>query len=122
MMPILKNNYDVYGTCKKRRESDKSQNRSSKLSQNSATDGPSLSTSPSNESCSPPYRNLHHVMSVPSSKQHFSRASSQNSRSSQSIANSPSKSGSHNSLNKFQNKVFDQIRKTFKRSSSNEHS
>lgn len=131
-MPIMKSNYDVYGTCKQRKVSEgSSSSRSRKISQNSSSDCPSLSTSP-NDIVSPSHRNLHHVMSVPTHRQahQFSRGSSRNSQSSQSIL-SPTKSysssppkpvqgGSQNSLNKFHNKLLDRLRKSFRRSCSSD--
>jgi hypothetical protein len=127
-MPIMKNNYDIYGSCKQRRISEGSNNnRSRKASENSRSDYPSLSTSPGSDFISPSHRTLQHVMSVPTQKQHFSRASSRNSQSSQSftsptksLGSSPPKTASQNSLNKFHNRLLDKLRKSFKRSCSTE--
>lgn len=108
MMPVVKNDWDIYKSNRSRRSSECSNGqscRSRKVSE-CKSECPSLSTSPGSDFIvgSPAHR------SVPVNMSHggrgFSRTSSRTSQSSlqspsKSIGSSPPKSGSTNSLNKF---------------------
>ncbi|XP_073980955.1 uncharacterized protein isoform X2 [Rhodnius prolixus] len=118
MMPVVKNDYDIYKTARSRRSSECSNPtscRSRKVSECSKSEGPSLSTSPGSDFIvgSPAHR------SVPIS---MSRQYSRSSRTSQSSlqspcksnSSSPPKSGSANSLNKFHNRLVDRLKRSLK--------
>ncbi|KAK9511916.1 hypothetical protein O3M35_000477 [Rhynocoris fuscipes] len=108
MMPVVKNDYDIYKTARSRRSSECSNPtscRSRKISECSKSEGPSLSTSPGSDFIvgSPAHR------SIPIS---MSRQYSRSSRTSNS--SSPPKSGSANSLNKFHNRLVDRLKRSLK--------
>lgn len=114
MMPVMKNEFDIYKTSRSRKESDCSNNskecRSRKISE-TRSECPSLSTSPSTMDYQRSYMNRN-------SSRAFSRTSS---RTSQSSLTSPTKNcsppkpstGSQGSLNKFHVRLVDKLRKSF---------
>ncbi|XP_035897328.1 uncharacterized protein LOC118505524 [Anopheles stephensi] len=144
MMPVMKNEFDIYKGRQRRISecSNQSNCRSRKVSESSRSDCPSLSTSPGNEgfmSSSPAHRSHPMYMSHLASRSQFSRNSSRTSQSSL-IASSPSKAssgssppkgatgpsvpaaaaaaGSQNSLNKFHTRLVDKLRKSLRKSKS----
>ncbi|XP_031638312.1 uncharacterized protein LOC116350606 [Contarinia nasturtii] len=114
MMPVMKNEFDIYKTSRSRKESDCSNNsnacRSRKVSE-TRSECPSLSTSPSTI-------DYHRSFINRNSSRAFSRTSS---RTSQSSLTSPTKqcsppkpsTGSQGSLNKFHVRLVDKLRKSF---------
>ena len=118
MMPVVKNDYDIYKSARSRRSSECSNPsgcRSRKISECSKSEGPSLSTSPGSDYnvSSPAHR------SVPISMSRQYSRSSRNSQSSlqspcKSNSSSPPKSGSANSLNKFHNRLVDRLKRSLK--------
>lgn len=132
MMPVMKNEFDIYKGQRPRRVSECSNQsacRSRKVSESSRSDGPSLSTSPGNEfMAGSPARNRSHPMYMPHlARPQFSRNSSRNSQSSlitsptkASTGTSPPKpaSGSQSSLNKFHSRLVDKLRKSLRKSKS----
>ncbi|XP_014242744.1 uncharacterized protein LOC106662853 isoform X2 [Cimex lectularius] len=114
MMPVVKNDYDIYKSARSRRSSECSNPcRSRKVSECSKSEGPSsLSTSPGSDFIGSPAR------SIPISVSRQSR-SSRNSQCSlqspiKSASNSPPKSNSTNSLNKFHNRLVDRLKRSLK--------
>ncbi|XP_011149709.1 uncharacterized protein LOC105189356 isoform X1 [Harpegnathos saltator] len=143
MMPVVKNEWDIYKTNRSRRSSECSnpqacrsrkvwptsrQNRLVKygtsdrsvvsilmVSECSKSEGPSLSTSPGSDFLTSPAHR-----SVPLTSRHFSRTSSRASQSSlqspsKSTGTSPPKTGSSNSLNKFHNRLVDKLKRSLKK-------
>ncbi|XP_032663260.1 uncharacterized protein LOC116840546 isoform X1 [Odontomachus brunneus] len=143
MMPVVKNEWDIYKTNRSRRSSECSnpqacrsrkvrrtsrQNRHAKcgapdrpaisilmVSECSKSEGPSLSTSPGSDFLTSPAHR-----SVPLTSRHFSRTSSRASQSSlqspsKSTGTSPPKTGSSNSLNKFHNRLVDKLKRSLKK-------
>ncbi|XKL61110.1 hypothetical protein PGB90_008167 [Kerria lacca] len=119
MMPVVKNDYDIYKSNRSRRVSECTNPqtcRSRKISECSKSDGPSLSTSPGNDFLvtSPAHRSV--PLNV--SSRQFSRNSSRTSHSSlqsPNKSNSPSpKSNSASSLSLFHNKLVDKLKKSLK--------
>lgn len=126
MMPVMKNEFDIYKSSRSRKESECSNNstacRSRKVSE-TRSECPSLSTSPSNMDHRN-YMNRNHSRG-------FSRTSS---RTSQSSLTSPTKtnncsppkpanpSGSQGSLNKFHIRLVDKLRKSFRKERSEDRS
>ncbi|XP_014467921.1 PREDICTED: uncharacterized protein LOC106740943 isoform X3 [Dinoponera quadriceps] len=144
MMPVVKNEWDIYKTNRSRRSSECSnpqacrsrkvwrasrQNRLAKcgtsdhpaavsilmVSECSKSEGPSLSTSPGSDFLTSPAHR-----SVPLTSRHFSRTSSRASQSSlqspsKSTGTSPPKTGSSNSLNKFHNRLVDKLKRSLKK-------
>ncbi|XP_039294173.1 uncharacterized protein LOC111058689 isoform X1 [Nilaparvata lugens] len=116
MVPVVKNDYDIY---KQRRISECSNSqtcRSRKVSECSKSEGPSLSTSPGSDFLvgSPAHR-----LGMLSGSRQYSRNSSRTSQSSlqspsKSSSSSPPKSGSTNSLNKFHNRLVDKLKRSLK--------
>uniref|UniRef100_A0A6B2EF50 Putative rna-binding protein with serine-rich domain 1 n=1 Tax=Phlebotomus kandelakii TaxID=1109342 RepID=A0A6B2EF50_9DIPT len=134
MVPVMKNEFNIYKTDRNRRISECSNSssacRSRKVSESSRSEGPSLSTSPANDFCmgSPSQRN--YSMNRNTSRG-FSRNSSRTSQNSlmsptkTSVGCSPPKpssSSSQGSLNKFHNRLVDKLKKTLRRDSSREES
>lgn len=118
MMPVVKNDWDIYKCNRSRRVSECSNSqscRSRKVSE-CKSEGPSLSTSPGSEFLvgSPGHR------SVPSNmSRQYSRNSSRTSQTSlqspcKSMGSSPPKSGSQNSLNKFHNRLLDKLKRSLR--------
>ncbi|XP_011260240.1 uncharacterized protein LOC105253723 isoform X1 [Camponotus floridanus] len=143
MMPVVKNEWDIYKTNRSRRSSECSNpqacrsrkvwrtsrhNRLAKcdtsdhpsvsilmVSECSKSEGPSLSTSPGSDFLTSPAHR-----SVPLTSRHFSRTSSRASQSSlqspsKSTSTSPPKTGSSNSLNKFHNRLVDKLKRSLKK-------
>ncbi|XP_012221345.1 uncharacterized protein [Linepithema humile] len=143
MMPVVKNEFDIYKTNRSRRSSECSNpqacrsrkvwrtsrhNRLAKcgtpdrppvsilmVSECSKSEGPSLSTSPGSDFLTSPAHR-----SVPLSSRHFSRTSSRASQSSlqspsKSTGTSPPKTGSSSSLNKFHNRLVDKLKRSLKK-------
>ncbi|XP_058797030.1 uncharacterized protein LOC131667560 isoform X2 [Phymastichus coffea] len=118
MMPVVKNEWDIYKTNRSRRSSECSNPqacRSRKVSECSKSEGPSLSTSPGSDFLTSPAHR-----SVPVSTRHFSRTSSRASQSSlqspsKSTGSSPPKTGSSSSLNKFHNRLVDKLKRSLRR-------
>ncbi|XP_058129048.1 uncharacterized protein LOC131286839 [Anopheles ziemanni] len=147
MMPVMKNEFDIYKGRQRRISecSNQSNCRSRKVSESSRSDGPSsLSTSPGTDggfmAGSPAHRSHPMYMSHLASRSQFSRNSSRTSQSSL-IASSPSKAsagssppkatngtsvpaaatvGSQNSLNKFHTRLVDKLRKSLRKSKSSD--
>ncbi|CAG9833061.1 unnamed protein product [Diabrotica balteata] len=126
MMPVVKNDWDIYKANRSRRVSEcanPTSCRSRKVSE-CKSEGPSLSTSPGSEFVTSPIRS-----SVPSnmSSRQYSRASSRTSESSlpspvrnMSIGSSPPKNDSEPTLNKFHNRLLDKLKKSLRSGSESE--
>ncbi|XP_022902386.1 uncharacterized protein [Onthophagus taurus] len=122
MMPVVKNDWDIYKSNRSRRASECSNPRtcrSRKVSE-CKSEGPSLSTSPGSDFFSPGHRSVPANMS---SRQYYSRTSSRASENSlqspnKSVASSPPKSESTSSLNKFHNRLLDKLRRSLRSSST----
>lgn len=127
MMPVMKNEFDIYKTSRARNASECSNNssacRSRKISE-TRSECPSLSTSPSNMEYQRNYMNRNNH-----SAKGFSRTSS---RTSQSSLTSPTRNnscsppkpsvGSQGSLNKFHIRLVDKLRKSFSKGRSEDRS
>lgn len=121
MMPVVKNDYNIYKSNRSRRSSECSNPqscRSRKVSECSKSEGPSLSTSPGSDFIvgSPAHRSVPVTMS----SRQYSRASSRTSQSSlqspsKSSSSSPPKSTSQSSLNKFHNRLVDKLKRSLVR-------
>ncbi|XP_023015855.1 uncharacterized protein [Leptinotarsa decemlineata] len=117
MMPVVKNDWDIYKSNRSRRLSECSNPtscRSRKVSE-CRSEGPSLSTSPGSDFITSPNRSVPTNMS----SRQYSRASSRTSESSlqspvKSTGSSPPKNGSEPSLNKFHNRLLDKLKKSLK--------
>lgn len=115
MMPVVKNDYNIYRQDRSRRSSECSNPcRSRKVSECSKSDGPSLSTSPGSDFLGSP---AHRSAPISVSRQ-YSR-SSRNSQTSlqspcKSNSSSPPKTGSTSSLNKFHNRLVDRLKRSLK--------
>lgn len=117
MMPVVKNDWDIYKSNRARRVSECSNPstcRSRKVSE-CRSEGPSLSTSPGSDFTTPTHR------SVPTniSSRQYSRANSRTSESSlqspiKSVSSSPPKNESSSNLNKFHTKLLDKLKKSLK--------
>lgn len=140
MVPVMKNNYDIYKTERTRRVSECSNSttnntkcRSRKTSECSRSECPSLSTSPANDfmqATSPAHRSqpmhMHRMSSMPSRP--FSRSSSRNSQTS--LITSPTKNSSSppkpstndDKLNKFHTRLVDKLRKSLRKNKSTDDS
>ncbi|XP_037915339.1 uncharacterized protein LOC119654208 [Hermetia illucens] len=136
MMPVMKNEFDIYKGGRSRRISECSNGsacRSRKVSE-TRSECPSLSTSPGNEFMvgSPSHRGLQ-FQSQRNASRAFSRTSSRASQNS--FATSPTKgsqgssppkpatnSGSQGSLNKFHMRLVDKLRKSLRKDSSTDRS
>ncbi|KAG5882767.1 hypothetical protein JTB14_029943 [Gonioctena quinquepunctata] len=116
MMPVVKNDWDIYKSNRTRRVSECSNTtscRSRKVSE-CRSEGPSLSTSPGSDFIASP---SHRSVPTNMSSRQYSRASSRTSESSlQSPGKScsPPKNGSEPSLNKFHNRLLDKLKKSLK--------
>ncbi|KAG7199365.1 hypothetical protein KM043_018205 [Ampulex compressa] len=125
MMPVVKNEWDIYKTNRNRRSSEcsnpqacrsrKKRTMCLQVSECSKSEGPSLSTSPGSDFLTSPAHR-----SVPLTSRHFSRTSSRASQSSlqspsKSTGSSPPKTGSSNSLNKFHNRLVDKLKRSLKK-------
>lgn len=125
MMPVVKNDWDIYKSNRSRRSSECSNGqscRSRKVSE-CKSECPSLSTSPGSDFIvgSPAHRSV--PMNMGHTGRGFSRTSSRTSQTSlqspsKSIGSSPPKSGSTNSLNKFHSKLVDKLKKSLTKSDS----
>ncbi|XP_046664295.1 LOW QUALITY PROTEIN: arginine/serine-rich protein 1 [Homalodisca vitripennis] len=118
MMPVVKNDYNIYKSSRSRRSSEcsnPSSCRSRKVSECSKSEGPSLSTSPGSDFIvGSPHRSIPMAMSS-----RLSRNSSRNSQSSlqspsKSTSSSPPKSASSSSLNKFHTRVVDKLKRSLR--------
>uniref|UniRef100_A0A6P7G6U0 Uncharacterized protein LOC114334682 n=1 Tax=Diabrotica virgifera virgifera TaxID=50390 RepID=A0A6P7G6U0_DIAVI len=127
MMPVVKNDWDIYKANRSRKVSEcanPTSCRSRKVSE-CKSEGPGLSTSPGSEFVTSPTRS-----SVPSnmSSRQYSRASSKTSESSPSspvrnmsvIGSSPPKNDSEPTFNKFHNRLLDKLKKSFRSGSESE--
>ncbi|CAG9854120.1 unnamed protein product [Phyllotreta striolata] len=121
MMPVVKNDWDIYKANRSRRVSECSNTttcRSRKVSE-CRSEGPSLSTSPGSEFVSSPIRDRASVPTNMSSRQ-YSRASSRTSESNlqspvKSMGSSPPKNTSEPNLNKFHNRLLDKLKKSLRK-------
>lgn len=123
MMPVVKNDYNIYkNPNRSRRVSECSSSghssRSRKVSE-CKSEGPSLSTSPGTDFMvgSPGHRSVPTNMSRQCSQ--YSRASSRTSQSSlqspsKTTGSSPPKNGSQSSLNKFHNRLLDKLKRSLR--------
>ncbi|KAJ1523070.1 hypothetical protein ONE63_002193 [Megalurothrips usitatus] len=122
MMPVVKNDWNIYKSGRSRRSSECSNPqscRSRKVSE-CKSEGPSLSTSPGSDFVvgSPAHRS--HAMHMHSStSRHFSRTSSRTSTNSlqspcKSAGSSPPKSESTSSLNKFHTRLVDKLKRSLR--------
>lgn len=122
MMPVVKNDWDIYKSNRSRRVSECSNTsscRSRKVSE-CKSEGPSLSTSPGSDYMvhSPGHR------SVPANiSRQYSRISSRTSQTSlqspsKSVSSSPPKCESQSSLNKFHNRLLDKLKRSLRKDSS----
>ncbi|EDS33178.1 conserved hypothetical protein [Culex quinquefasciatus] len=137
MMPVMKNEFDIYKGRQRRVSecSNQSNCRSRKVSESSRSDCPSLSTSPGNEfmAAGSPARHRSHpiYMSHLASRPQFSRSASRNSQSS--LVTSPTKAasassssppkpatGSQSSLSSFHTRLVDKLRKSLRKSKSSD--
>lgn len=136
MMPVMKNEFDIYKGRQRRVSecSNQSSCRSRKVSESSRSDCPSLSTSPGNEFVAgSPARHRSHpmYMSHLASRPQFSRSASRNSQSS--LITSPTKAasassssppkpatGSQSSLSSFHTRLVDKLRKSLRKSKSSD--
>lgn len=136
MMPVMKNEFDIYKGRQRRVSecSNQSSCRSRKVSESSRSDCPSLSTSPGNEfAVGSPARQRSHpmYMSHLASRPQFSRSTSRNSQSS--LITSPTKAasassssppkpatGSQSSLSSFHTRLVDKLRKSLRKSKSSD--
>ncbi|KAK7862475.1 hypothetical protein R5R35_001373 [Gryllus longicercus] len=122
MMPVVKNDWDIYKSNRSRRSSECSNPqscRSRKVSECSKSEGPSLSTSPGSDFLvgSPAHRSV--PVQVASASRQYSRASSRASQSSlqsptKSTSSSPPKTGSQSSLNKFHSRLVDRLKRSLR--------
>lgn len=125
MMPVVKNDWDIYKSNRSRRSSECSNPqscRSRKVSE-CKSEGPSLSTSPGSDYVvgSPAHRSV----PVNMSSRQYSRASSRTSQTSlqspcKSTSSSPPKSGSESSLNKFHNRLVDKLKRSLRHKSGSD--
>ncbi|XP_059611384.1 uncharacterized protein LOC132255357 [Phlebotomus argentipes] len=134
MVPVMKNEFNIYKTDRNRRISECSNSsscRSRKVSESSRSEGPSLSTSPASDFCmgSPSQRNYSMNRNTSRGFSRNSSRTSQNSLMSPTKTTSvgcsppkPSSSGSQGSLNKFHNRLVDKLKKTLRRDGSREES
>ncbi|XP_044730209.1 uncharacterized protein LOC123293446 isoform X1 [Chrysoperla carnea] len=121
MMPVVKNDWDIYKSNRSRRSSECSNPqtcRSRKVSECSKSDGPSLSTSPGSDFMvgSPAHRSVPTNMT---SRQYSTQISSRNSACSlqspgKSTSSSPPKTSSQSSLNKFHNRLVDKLKRSLR--------
>lgn len=116
MMPVVRNDYNIYKDGRSRRTSECTPCRSRKVSECSKSAGPSLSTSPGTDQYGANRR------SAPVS---VSRQTSRSSRDSlqspcKSSSPSPPKSGSSSSLNKFHTRLVDRLKRSLKCKDSGE--
>ncbi|CAB0036156.1 unnamed protein product [Trichogramma brassicae] len=117
MMPVVKNEWDIYKTNRSRRSSECSNPqacRSRKISECSKSEGPSLSTSPGSDFLTSP---AHRSVPINSRISRTSSRASQNSLQSpsKSTGSSPPKTGSSGSLNKFHNRLVDKLKRSLRR-------
>ncbi|CAH2006341.1 unnamed protein product [Acanthoscelides obtectus] len=119
MMPVVKNDWDIYKSNRSRRVSECSNPstcRSRKVSE-CRSEGPSLSTSPGSDFITSP---THRSVPANMPSRQYSRAGSRTSDSSlqspvKSVASSPPKSDdSSSSLNKFHSRLLDKLKKSLK--------
>lgn len=126
MMPVVKNDWDIYKSNRSRRVSECSNShscRSRKVSECKSEGPSSLSTSPGSDFIvgSPGHRSVPNNMS----SRQYSRASSRTSQSSlqspcKSVSSSPPKCGSQSSLNKFHNRLLDKLKRSLRSKEDNE--
>lgn len=122
MMPVMKNDWNIYKCNRSRRVSECSNTsqacRSRKVSE-SKSEGPSLSTSPGSDymMASPGNRSVPANMSRQYSRNGSRTSSSSLQSPSKSVASSPPKVGSQNSLNKFHNRLLDKLKRSLRSSS-----
>ncbi|XP_063230623.1 uncharacterized protein LOC134535447 [Bacillus rossius redtenbacheri] len=102
MMPVVKNDWDIYKSARSRRSSECSNPqtcRSRKVSECSKSECPSLSTSPGSDLAvgSPAHRSVSLAVASP-----------------QSPCASPPKAGSQSSLNKFHSRLVDRLKRSLR--------
>jgi len=122
MMPVVKNDWDIYKSNRSRRSSECSHPnnaRSRKVSE-CKSEGPSLSTSPGSDFLHSP---AHRSVPLNMGQRAMSRTSSRTSQNSlqspsKSMGNSPPKSTSSGSLNKFHTRLVDKLRRSLTKSDS----
>ncbi|XP_050300111.1 uncharacterized protein LOC126738714 [Anthonomus grandis grandis] len=123
MMPVVKNDWDIYKSNRSRRTSECSNAnscRSRKVSECRSEGPASASTSPGSDFINSPHRSVPDKMSsrqyTRSNSTSYSRTSSQSFQSPiKSASGSPPKDGSSStSLNKFHNRLLDKLKKTMK--------
>ncbi|KAL3265827.1 hypothetical protein HHI36_010023 [Cryptolaemus montrouzieri] len=125
MMPVVKNDWDIYKSKRNRRVSECSNTstcRSRKVSE-CKSEGPSLSTSPGNDFHPPAPSTCKSVPSNMSKQNSYSRASSRASESSlqsprKSSTSSPPKIDSSSNLNNFHCRLLDKLKKSLKNKDS----
>ncbi|XP_046384088.1 ADP-ribosylation factor-like protein 6-interacting protein 4 [Ischnura elegans] len=122
MMPVVKNDWDIYRSNRSRRSSECSGGRSRKVSE-CRSEGPSLSTSPGSDfllAGSPPHRSApialrHSRSSLPSpSKSSPSSSSTSSPPKSCGVPPSGARTGSQSSLNKFHSRLVDKLKRSLK--------
>lgn len=123
MMPVVKNDWDIYKSNRSRRSSECSTHRGGDRSRKVSeckSDCPSLSTSPGSDFLHSP---AHRSVPVNMGQRAMSRTSSRTSQNSlqspsKSIGNSPPKSQSSGSLNKFHTRLVDRLKRSLTKSDS----
>lgn len=122
MMPVVKNDWDIYKSNRSRRTSECSNAnscRSRKVSECRSEGPSSMSTSPGSDFITSPHRSVPDKMSsrqyIRSNSTSYSRTSSQSFQSPvKSASSSPPKNNSTTSLNKFHNRLLDKLKKSMK--------
>ncbi|KAJ8919444.1 hypothetical protein NQ315_016543 [Exocentrus adspersus] len=124
MMPVVKNDWDIYKSNRSRRVSECSNAtscRSRKVSE-CRSEGASLSTSPGSDFTTSP---THRSVPTNMSSRQYSRANSRTSEGSpqspvKSVSVSPPKNGSTASLSKFHNRLLDKLKRSLKTKDSDD--
>lgn len=122
MMPVVKNDWDIYKSNRSRRSSECSNPqscRSRKVSE-CKSEGPSLSTSPGSDYMGSP---AHRSNPMNMYSRQYSKTSSRTSQTSlqspsKSTSSSPPKSGSESSLNKFHNRLVNKLKMSLRHKSN----
>lgn len=121
MLPVVKNDYDIYAG-KSRRTSSASIPRSRRSTRCSESNPPSLSCSPGSdvdERLSAVMR-VNAVISATNHHAHSNQTAESRSRSGSQLAESP-KSASQSSLHKFHNRLVDKLKRTLKIKDDSDH-